>query len=222
MISNCGKDERGKYTGGQAGDQTGKEYTVISWYNRPWSVILRYPNKDVAREIAMLAREAANNELIGYDQGNRLSFYNNLKVLPSWNPADIMVECEADCSSSTAAILIAVGHRMNIRKLRDLSPSLTTRNMRKALVAAGFSALADGVYTGSERYLLPGDVLLSEGHHVAVNLDKGNGNPDYETVAKEVIDGLWGSGAARKTALMAAGWPYAEVQAEVNLLMWGK
>ena len=35
-ISNCGHDENGKYTGGAAGDQTGTEYQVRAWYNRPW------------------------------------------------------------------------------------------------------------------------------------------------------------------------------------------
>lgn len=35
MISNCGHDERGKYSGGKAGDQTRTEWQVINWYNRP-------------------------------------------------------------------------------------------------------------------------------------------------------------------------------------------
>ena len=35
MISNCGHDENGRYSGGKAGDQTGTEWRVINWYNRP-------------------------------------------------------------------------------------------------------------------------------------------------------------------------------------------
>lgn len=34
-ISNSGSDENGAYRGGQAGDQTGKEWRMRSWYNRP-------------------------------------------------------------------------------------------------------------------------------------------------------------------------------------------
>lgn len=34
MISNCGHDERGKYSGGKAGDQKGDEWAVIPWYSR--------------------------------------------------------------------------------------------------------------------------------------------------------------------------------------------
>ena len=41
MISNCGHDERGKYSRGKAGDQTGTEWQVINWYNRPWKCVLR-------------------------------------------------------------------------------------------------------------------------------------------------------------------------------------
>ena len=47
MISNCGKDERNQYSGGQAGDQTGAEYVVINWYSRPWNCVLRHPNAAV-------------------------------------------------------------------------------------------------------------------------------------------------------------------------------
>ena len=219
-IANLGKDERGKYIGGKAGDQTGKEYAIIPWYNRPFNVILRYPNKDVARDIALLSRESALNDHIGYDQGNRLSFYNKLKNTVNWNPANIIEDVEADCSSSTAAILIAVGNRLKIQKLRDLSPALTTKNMRKALVAAGFTAFVDGVYTTSDKFLLPGDILLCVNHHVAVNLDKGAGDPSLVTIANEVINGLFGTGKQRRDTLSELGYDAVRVQAEVNLLLW--
>ena len=38
-------------------------------------------------------------------------------------------------------------------------------------------------------------------------------------LAKEVIDGLWGNGNARKTKLTNAGYNYSEVQKEVNRLL---
>ena len=34
MISNCGHDENGRYSGGKAGDQTGTEWQVINWYSK--------------------------------------------------------------------------------------------------------------------------------------------------------------------------------------------
>lgn len=36
MISNCGHDERGRYSSGKAGDQTGTEWYIRSWYNHKW------------------------------------------------------------------------------------------------------------------------------------------------------------------------------------------
>ena len=54
MISNCGHDERGKYSGGKAGDQTGTEWQVINWYNRPWKCVLRHPNAATRKLIAQM------------------------------------------------------------------------------------------------------------------------------------------------------------------------
>ena len=44
-LSNCGHDENGRYAGGKAGDQTGTEYQIINWYNRPWLCVLRFEDK---------------------------------------------------------------------------------------------------------------------------------------------------------------------------------
>ena len=40
-----------------------------------------------------------------------------------------------------------------------------------------------------------------------------------DTIAREVIQGAWGSGAIRKTALTKAGYDYATVQAKVNEIL---
>jgi cell wall-associated NlpC family hydrolase len=43
-----------------------------------------------------------------------------------------------------------------------------------------------------------------------------------DEVAREVIKGKWGTGAARRTALTNAGYNYAEVQNRVNQILKGK
>jgi hypothetical protein len=48
-----------------------------------------------------------------------------------------------------------------------------------------------------------------------------SGNKDVITLAREVIAGAWGTGAARKTKLTAAGYDYATVQAKVNEILNG-
>lgn len=173
MISNCGHDERGKYSGGKPGDQTGKEYAIIAWYNRPWSCVLRHPDVKVGIQIAKNAAAAAQNELIGYDQGQRNTYYMHLKS-SEWDPAKVTVACEADCSSSTAANIIAAGYKLCIKKLQRINPSVTTSGMRSELKKAGFEVLTDKKYLLSDAYLQKGDVLLYDGHHVAINISTGS------------------------------------------------
>ena len=172
MISNCGKDENGKYTGGQAGDNTGKEWHVIPWYNRPWNCVLRHPKEDVRKLIASMAKAAAQNDCIGYDQWQRDTFFEQLEA-NGYRVKDIKTKCEADCSSGVCSIVKAVGFRKNIKRLKDISIT-TTHYMRDMFEKAGFEVLTDSKYLTSDDYLLPGDILLNDGAHVATNLDKGS------------------------------------------------
>lgn len=43
-------NENGKTTGGKSGDQTGKEICVRSYYNKPWTSVLRYTGENVTGE----------------------------------------------------------------------------------------------------------------------------------------------------------------------------
>lgn len=172
MISNCGHDENNRYRNGKAGDQTKGEYCIRSWYNRPWDVVLRYPDESVANHISWVATMAANNSHIGYDQYQRLTYYNALRAA-DWNPERIVADVETDCSASTMAAIIASGVSCHKPALASLSPALTTFNMRAALRRAGFRELTDAQYRTSDKYLRPGDILLNELHHVAVNVTYG-------------------------------------------------
>lgn len=172
MISNCGHDERGKYSSGEAGDQTGTEWAVIKWYNRPWKCVLRHPDKKARSMIAQMAKAAANNNMVGYDQSQRYTFWDNLKD-SNYNPEEITVKCEADCSSGVAAIVKAAGYRLGIQKLKDVSIYCYTGNLREALRAAGFEVLTDSKYLTSDEYLIEGDVLLNDSCHTATNLTTG-------------------------------------------------
>lgn len=172
MISNCGHDEKGKYSGGKAGDQTGTEWQIIPWYNRPWNVVLRFEDRKVAEKIAELARKAAQNNLVGYDQNQRGTYWQHLKA-SNYDPAQITIACEADCSSGVSANVKAVGYLLGIQKLKDVSSDCYTGNLRAALKNAGAKELTESKYLTSDAYLRPGDILLYEGHHVATNIDMG-------------------------------------------------
>lgn len=173
MISNSGKDENGKYHGGKAGDQTGHEWEVIPWYNRPQNVVLRYPDINVGLRIADLAKKAALNNKIGYDQDERTTFWKQLQSV-GYDPSKITVACESDCTAGVTACVKATGYLKGLSKLSSLSPDIYSGNMRSAFTKAGFKALTDNKYLTSDAYLLPGDVLLYEGHHAATNLDYGS------------------------------------------------
>lgn len=172
MIASCGHDERGKYRGGTAGDQTGTEWYTRKWYKPSygWDVVLRHPDSKVGTKVAEIATAAANNNKIGYDQGERLTFYNQLKAA-NWRPENITTNCESDCSASTAACVIAAGHQLGMPALQRVNPSCWTGNLKAALVAAGYTALTASKYLTSETYLQAGDIILSESHHVVIKID---------------------------------------------------
>lgn len=172
MIANSGHDERGKFSGGQAGDQSGTEWQIQKWYNRPWNWVFRYPREDVAEMIASLAEEAAKNNKIGYDQNQRTTFWTQLSKV-GYHPKNITVPCEADCSAGVAALVKATGYLLNISELKNVSKDMYTGSEKKILIEAGFSAFGDQAITGGEGYLRRGDILLCEGHHTAINLTDG-------------------------------------------------
>ena len=177
MLSNCGHDEHGGSTGGRAGDQTGREWDVVPWYQYAvgtgWQYCIRHPDRAVGQLIADLAAEAAANDNIGYDQNERYTFWNNLPGA-GYHPANITVPCEADCSSGVAAIVKAVGHLTSYSRLAALDPDCYTGNIRRALEALGFEAYSDSKYLTGPDYLLPGDFLLKEGWHICTKLTAGS------------------------------------------------
>lgn len=204
-ISNCGHDERYQYSGGNAGDQGG-EWILRDWYKYPWNVVLRHPDKKVQSMIAQMATAAADNNNIGYDQSERLTFWEYLKRA-NYKPENIVNRCEADCSSGVAAIVKGAGYRLGIKKLQDVSVYLWTGNMRAALIAAGFSAYSSAKYTDLDSYLLPGDILLNEAHHVCTNVTSGALAGGSTEIPKApgtsagsialIIDGEWGKATTR-------------------------
>jgi len=173
MVSNCGSDENGEISGGEPGDQTGKEWCIRAWDDRPWTCVLRYPDAGIRDDIALLAKESAENDRIGYNQDARGTYWQELKD-NGYDPAKITSTCDADCSSGTAAIVKAVGFRNKIEALENTGTGLTTKEMRAAFEKEGFEVLTDGKYLKSPDWLLPGDIILYENHHVEINLTKGD------------------------------------------------
>lgn len=208
MISNCGHDENGKYRGGKAGDQSGTEWYIRSWYNYSWTCILRHPSAEVREMIATLAEESANNSHIGYDQNQRTTYWKALKNA-GYRPSNITTDCEADCSAGVSANVKATGYLLNIAELQNISENNTTSVMKNNYKTAGFKVLTDKKYLTSAKYLLRGDIILRESKHVCTNLTNGSGvvtttttqtttpaqtsNADYIKKAQKALNMLLGT-----------------------------
>ena len=191
MLSNSGHDENGKYSGGKAGDQTGTEWAITQWYNRPWGCVLRHPDAKVREQIAVNGEKAAKNNNIGYDQNQRGTYWTQLAAA-GYDPAKIKTPCESDCSAGVLANVKAAGYTLGIAALKNINQNGYTGSMKAQLKAAGFEVLTDSKYLTSDAYLLRGDILLNEGHHTATNLTNG-------AKAAEQTAPAAGSGPAAKT-----------------------
>ena len=174
-VSNCGHDEYYRYANGNAGDQTGTEWEVKNWYRYDggWSHVIRFEDENVAALIAQYATAAAMNDCIGYDQNQRYTFWEQLKSV-GYNPANIKVKCESDCSAGVAAIIKAVGYTLGVAALKKVSIYDYTGSIRADLKAAGATVLTDSKYLESADYLKKGDIVLKEFHHVMINLTTGS------------------------------------------------
>lgn len=165
-IGSARLDERGKITGGAAGDNTGKEVSYQNWYkhSKGW-VVIRAKDATVRKRIADAMRAACTNNNIGYDQSNRSGLYNAVKNL-GYNPAKCTVLTETDCSA-----LVRVCSCYALQKnIKDFN----TSGEKSVLLATGdFEALTDVKYTNSPDYLMEGDILVTKtkGHTVVVLTD---------------------------------------------------
>jgi hypothetical protein len=175
-IANSGSNENKGYHGGKPGDQTGREAELKAWYNRPWTVVLRYPDQAVALKIAQNSIAMCLNPKVGYDQDQRNTYWQELKKA-GYDPSKIPVACEEDCTAGVSANVKAAGHTFGIKALENL-PLCSSRNMRQEFVKAGFIALTSSKYLSSPKYLLPGDILLYENHHAACNITVGSAEKD--------------------------------------------
>ena len=167
-IGHASVDENGKAAGGAAGDQTGREICIRSWYDGGWAVLLRAKNEVVRKAIAVNCIAACNNDNLGYDQSGRNTGLQAAQKA-HWDFSGIFDKAEFDCSSLVAACVEAAGIHV-----WDGGNAPTTRTLESVLTATGaFDTLKDEKYLRSTDFLLEGDILLKPGSHVVVVLERG-------------------------------------------------
>lgn len=173
-MSNCGHDENGRYRGGKAGDQTGTEWYIRPWYSYPWNYIIRWKDRTLGNLFADLSVEAANNNLVGYDQNQRGTFWTHLKA-SNYRPSKITIACETDCSAGTIALIKAVGYLKGIPELQKCNATYTGDMMNYFRSANGqkYFTILTGKYLTNSSYAMRGDINLNTAHHVNVTVDNG-------------------------------------------------
>ncbi|MBO4886487.1 MAG: peptidoglycan-binding protein [Clostridia bacterium] len=166
MIGSARGDERGCAYGGAAGDQTGREVSAQAWYNHPkgWRVF-RCADREKARLIARAMRAACANDMIGYDQHQRLTLYRAAEKR-GFDPSLVVEPAETDCSALVRVCLAFAGIETG---------NFTTDTEARALLDTGeFAELAGEKYTARADALREGDVLVTAVKgHTAVVLNDG-------------------------------------------------
>lgn len=161
-------DERGKISGGKAGDQTGSEVKTGNYYQFGQSSIVRFREVEDGRLMGRIAKRLANNSSIGYDQSNRASLYN-LAAEASWDLDDLIkllkkkkVEC--DCSSFAATCI-------NLTFGKRVVPCFSTQGIYSACIKQNPKRFKTASVKVSEKNgFHKGDLVYRPGRHVIINI----------------------------------------------------
>lgn len=169
------------------------EVDIVDWQPNKWERVFRLIDVTKAELLANKAEASARNPHNGYawdDATTKTSFYNALKAA-GWDPAAITTDNNANCSSGVAALLNAVGIRVD--------PNMWTGNAVELLKATGeVLIIEESVFTATSHYLRRGDILHKAGHMATV-IDNG----DYAAALPMVTTGR--SWQRMKPAILSQG-----------------
>ena len=191
-------DEHGQESGGEAGNQNGREIRTQAWYLNPkgW-IVLRPKSSEAAKKIAYDAKAAANNMHIGYDQKERKTLYACAEKV-DFDCARVTTDCECDCSSLVQVCLAYAGIKVG---------TFSTASEVNTLMKTGkFDKLTEAKYTEQSGYLKTGDILVTKvkGHTAVVISDGDKAEVVSEPIVEKPNTGKYilvlGSVNVRKTA----------------------
>lgn len=162
---NNGRDGKAK-----AGDQTGKEVCIRSFYKKPWSYLLRCADKNKAEIMAKACEAICNNPNVGYDQSQRVTLHSYL-AKNNYNYNSITTPVECDCSSFMTVCAECAGI---FPHYTGTNPPVTANMVKKFQETGYFDLFTDSSYINNEANLLRGDILVGPPNtHTVMVLDNG-------------------------------------------------
>lgn len=208
IIGSARGDERGRITGGQAGDQTGREVATEAWYKASggWRV-LRAKDPAVAERIAWDMQAACDNNKIGYDQSENQTLWYEVRPL-GFDCSKVTQPCETDCSQLVRVCVNYAGVPAGYFYTGDEATVL--------LSTGAFIELTDKAFQNYSDRLRRGDILVTKkkGHTVVVLTD-GPKAYEWDSVLtiklqrlyETPVDGeIWGQYSFNKKHFPAAGY----------------
>lgn len=175
-------------TQGAAGDQTGKEVCVRSWYSKPWDYMAIHPDANVREKHAKAVEDACANDNIGYNwwgTNDRNSLYRLAKTV-NYDLSKVG-KCNCDCSSLQNVAAVASGSGAAYG-----SNGWTTSTMKAALKALGYKIVTEKTYLQNADYCVRGAIYVNAGSHTVCGLD--NGSKANQTLSAAGISGGTSSG----------------------------
>ena len=217
-IGGASIDERGKASGGQAGNQTGRELRKQAYYDhtKGWYVF-RARNPLVREDIAVAMENSIANRNIGYDQLQNQTLWNQIKS-KGYDPTRATTPCETDCAR-LVRVCVAYGFDQNGLDASTV-PDWYTGTLPKLIMGLGeFVKYTDNKHCKGGRSLARGDILCtrSKGHTVVAlnngDLFDGTVEPEDIPLGSRILrDGDEGTDVeALQIRLDAAGYDPGEI-----------
>lgn len=163
IIGSARIDENGHASGGQAGDQTGKEVSTQNYYlhEKGW-VVVRAIEPQIREAIARDMEWACANNNIGYDQNQNKTLYDVAKPV-GFNCSLVGKPCETDCGRLVRVCVLYAGVTV-----RDF---YTGDEVQALLDTGAFEVVNVPMPDG----LMRGDILVTKTKgHTAVVLTNGD------------------------------------------------
>lgn len=181
LIFNTQSNENGELSGGERGDQTGREARIdrfAAYYERqdyPWSFIAHCTDERAREEAVRQARGYAANDNIGYDNDpqEKLTAAQQAERA-GWELSAIDTPCSANCATAVLTIYKCAGKRLGIVALADIDPNRNVWEIRQELEKTGlFTFDSDPAHLHSTEYASAGDLHVAQSRHVLMQLVDG-------------------------------------------------